>query len=88
MVGRFLALLLLVLASAGGALAAPFQADSLSFASFANAMTWSGPIKPYFRNLADCTANGAVGYGCRRGEVLRTEEGKPGSSFCSLENVW
>lgn len=88
MVGRFLALPLLVLASAGGALAAPFQADPQSFASFANSMTWSGAIKPYFRNLADCTANGAGGYGCRRGEVLRTEVGKTGRSFCNLDNVW
>lgn len=47
-----------------------------------------GTIKPYFRNLADCTANGAGGYGCRRGEVLRTEVGKPGRNFCSLDNVW
>lgn len=88
MVGRLLTLPLLLLASAGGALAAPFQADPDSFARFANAMTWSGPIRPFFRSLGDCTANGEGGYGCHRGEVLRTEVGKPGRSFCKLENVW
>ena len=44
--------------------AAPFSADPVSFAGFANNVKWSSGSAPFFKNLSKCVQQANGGYIC------------------------
>jgi hypothetical protein len=69
------------------AMAAPFSYDPVSFTSFANSRMKALGKDVVFRNLALCRRDGASGYRCLEGDVLRREAGQPGRELCRLRSV-
>jgi hypothetical protein len=67
--------------------AAPFREDPVSFTSYANSRQKALGKDEVFRNLALCRRDGASGYRCLEGEVLRRGPDKAGREFCSLRSV-
>lgn len=68
--------------------AAPFSADPVSFAGFANNVKWSSGSAPFFKNLSKCVQQANGGYICNQGDVYLQKPGTTGRSFCKIKQVW
>ena len=86
---RFHPLLLLV-ALAGSAQAAPFSYDPVSFAVYANQVFKRNGEAIFVRNLGTCLREGneRSGYRCLSGELLQDQPAKKGRNFCKLDALW